>query len=62
MTDPFAPFREWLTWLDSHDGRLARRKAGGKENDYDYLCTLPPGGSIFTVGDLRRLVQAGGKQ
>ncbi len=60
MTDPIAPFREWLTWLDSHDGRLHRRKQGGKEDDYDYLFTVPVSGRIFTVGDLRRLVNAGG--
>lgn len=61
MNDPFDPFRLWLTWLDSHDGRLARRKRGDKETDSDYLAGIPtpPGQTIFTVGDLRALVEAG---
>lgn len=59
--NPFAPFEEWLRWLDSHDGRLHRLARGDKEKDTDLLATIPtpPGGTIFTVGDLRRLVEAG---
>lgn len=61
MTDPFTPFRAWLQWLDSHDGRLARRARGDAETDHDCLATIPtpPGGTVFTLGDLRRLVRAG---
>lgn len=59
--DPFKVFRELLEQFVSHDGRLARRKAGYKETDWDLVCTLPtvPGRAIFTVGDLRALVAAG---
>lgn len=61
MTDPFAPFRRWLEWLDSHDGRLHRRSGGQEETDHDLACLLPgpPGRTLFTVGDLRALVAAG---
>lgn len=60
---PFEPFKRWLRWLDSHDGRLHRRRAGGRETDLDSLATIPDprggGGTVFTVGDLRELVEAG---
>ncbi len=59
--DPFIPFNDWLEWLDSHDGRLYRRSRGDKEDDYDFLTLIPtpPGQTVFLVGDLRRLVDAG---
>lgn len=63
MNDPFLPFARWLEWLDSHDGRLARRKGGGKENEFDLVCCIPQPGHggqmIYTIGDLRKLVGAG---
>lgn len=48
-----------LEWLDSHDGRLYRRRTGGTETDTDLaaLIPTPPGQSIFTVGDLREVVE-----
>jgi hypothetical protein len=59
--DTFRPFAGWLEYLTSHDGRLQRRKNGQLELDSDYLCTIPDalGGVIFTVGDLRALVESG---
>lgn len=55
-THPLAAFQRWLEWLDSHDGRLHRRKTGGAETDYDLIALLPPDRTVFTVGDLRRLI------
>lgn len=56
--DPFRPWADWLTWLDSHDGRLCRRSRGGNETDSDLISTLPcgVGGNIVTVGDLRAML------
>lgn len=61
MRDPFALFEEFLAWLDSHDGRLWRRRRGDQETDSDLVCTVPtpPGATLWTVGDLRALVAAG---
>lgn len=61
--DPFTPFRRWLVWLDSHDGRLYRRSRDGRETDSDFLALIPtpPGQTVFTVGDLRALVALGDK-
>lgn len=56
---PIEPFARWLEWLDSHNGRLYRRTKGGKEDDWDIAALLPNpqgGQRVFTVGDLRRLV------
>lgn len=49
----------WLEWLDSHDGRLYRRQHGELETDTDLIATIPnpPGSAIFTVGDLRAVVE-----
>lgn len=59
--DPFLPFERWLEHLDSHNGRLLRRSQGGHETEYDLVCLIPsfPGQTIFTIGDLRALVEAG---
>ncbi len=61
INDPFAVFARWLTWLDSHDGRLHRRQRGGLETDSDVIGTIPnpPGVALLIVGDLRALVEAG---
>ncbi len=61
LRNPFLPFERWLEWLDSHDGRLSRRKDGGDETEFDIAALLPtpPTQTIFTVGDLRDLVEAG---
>lgn len=58
MNNPFKPFEEWLEFLTSHDGRLHRRKQGGNETDSDVVCLIPtpPGQTIFTIGDLKKLV------
>ncbi len=64
MKEPLDVFRKWLEWLDSHDGRLDRRRRGGKETDTDLIATIPnpPAAVIFTVGDLRALVNRGTNQ
>lgn len=61
MQTPFLVFEQWLEWLMSHDGRLFRRSKGQQETDSDLaaLIPTPPGQTILTVGDLRRLVAAG---
>lgn len=61
MSRAFEILKLWLEWVDSHDGRLARRRKGGSETDLDLLCTIPnpPGSAIFTVGDLREVVEVG---
>lgn len=58
--NPFVVLDRWLSWLDSHDGRLHRRGKGGAETDSDLIATIPnpPGAAIFTVGDLRAVVHA----
>jgi hypothetical protein len=58
MSDPVKVFARWLEYLDSHDGRLHRARAGQRGTDADIACTLPtpPGKTIVTVGDLRRIV------
>lgn len=61
LSDPFEPFARYLNWLESHDGRLYRRSEGQQETDADLVCLIPtpPGQAIFTVRDLRALVEAG---
>lgn len=61
MRDVFEPFEELLRQYDSHDGRLERRAAGYKETEFDFAFLLPtrPGKTLFTLGDLRALVEAG---
>lgn len=62
MTPPeFHVLERWLEWLDSHDGRLSRRARGDNETDSDLIATIPnpPGKAIFTIGDLRAIVEAG---
>jgi hypothetical protein len=58
MSDPVTVLERWLTWLDSHDGRIYRRSHGGQETDLDLVATIPnpPGSAILTVGDLRVIV------
>lgn len=59
MSEQPGPFGQYLDWLESHDGRLERRRQGGDETDSDIALTLPcpPGRLVVTVGDLRRLVK-----
>ena len=68
LRNPFTVMERWLEWLDSPEGRLHspegrlhRRENKGLENDSDMagLIPTPPGRAIFTVGDLRRLVEMG---
>jgi hypothetical protein len=59
--NPFTPFTDWLAYLDSPEGIEHRRHAGQKGNDLDLIALLPTGAgqAILTVGDVRRLVEAG---
>ena len=59
--NPFRVFSECLEFLDSHKGRLERRKAGWSETDSDIAVLLPNkyGKTIVTIGDLRKIVEAG---
>lgn len=54
------PFLVWERWLESHDGRLFRRREGGNETDLDLVAMIPnpPGSAIVTVGDLKALIRA----
>jgi hypothetical protein len=60
MNNPFVPFNELLEFLTSHDGLLHRRQKGGNETDSDLVCVISS--YIFTVGDLKKLVEAGKRQ
>ncbi len=62
VNNPFLMFEQWLEWLESHDGRLHRRKTGGSETDFDAIALVPTGNAgrnILTVGDLKALVAKG---